>query len=723
MQSDSRFQIHHIRTISTQIATRPRKLSSQVPSQTATLPSLGRVFWCEAHPYRAICRVAFTNATQVSWPAGNSGIAAFFEPQNGVNGSLTLSLANSSAGHTLEPVYVESDEHPTVGITAQLELNSSATLVLPILGSIRVIRDFAEGPSLLYPTFQDAIEFTEDDDGGVALSRLWLDNTTTTSLFFQPAGNGSLTLADNKVKFTAGAYNFNATFNYPQLERLGPSAVLNEASQDLIEESPPQVDSLSFLSYSDKLLAGGWRFYTYFGRDDMISMLLMSSILSSGENSALEAGISSVLERINRTDGSAAHEESIGDYATWLNQQEDGVASTAPRYDYHMIDTDYFVPIILVDYLVKNEVGHSRAEDFLAQEASTNPENSGLTYRELALINAEKIMSDTAAFAAKGGQKKENLIHLKDGEAVGEWRDSNNGLGGGRIPYNVNTAIVPAGLRAVAALAGEAYFPEHPEWEDAASKAAQVWEDETLGFFEVIVPLDEAKDLLDDYVESNDLPFPAESGSLDASNITGNHTDALTFYAVALNNDGSPVRVMNTDDCLRHFLLNTTDQAQLSSYLSQTADHILRPFPAGLTTDVGLLVANPAYGDTPSYAENFTSSAYHGTVVWSWQLAMMAAGLERQLDRCTGDEMPEFCDDGALREKILAAYNRLWDVIDENRDILSSEMWSWRYEGDKFVYAPLGDLPPPPGVSPTESNAIQLWSLTFLAVRRNEAFK
>lgn len=597
--------------------------------------------------------------------------------------------------------------------------------MVPILGSIRVIRDFVEGPSLLYPAFQDSIEFSEDDEDGVALSRLWLDNVTTTGLSFRPATeDASATLSNNTVDFTAGSYIFNASFNYPQLQRLGPSAVLNEASQNIIEESPTQVDSLSFLSYSDKLLAGGWRFLTYFGRDDIISMLLMSTILSTGENSAMEAGISSILERINKTDGSAAHEESIGDYATWLNDQEDNITSTAPRYDYHMVDTDYFVPVLLADYLVKNGDGRSRVEAFLAVEATTNPGNEGLTYQELALLNAEKIMNDTAAFASPGGQKKENLIRLKEGETVGQWRDSNSGLGGGRVPYDVNTAIVPAGLRAVAALAKEGFFPEHPDWVRAASEAAKVWEDETLRFFEVAVPIDEAKDLLDDYVASNDLPFPSKSDSLTDNATAEANTSDIKFYGVALDPiDEAPLRVMNTDDCLRHFLLNTTSQTQLSAFLSQTADNILRPFPAGLTIDVGLLVANPAYGDDPSYAANFTASAYHGTVVWSWQLSMMAAGLERQLDRCNAERAPDFCSDAPLHGKIKAAYNALWDVIDNNREVLSAEMWSWLYRDGRFEYAPLGDLPPPPGTSPTESNAVQLWSLTFLAVQRNEALK
>jgi hypothetical protein len=37
-------------------------------------------------------------------------------------------------------------------------------------------------------------------------------------------------------------------------------------------------------------------------------------------------------------------------------------------------------------------------------------------------------------------------------------------------------------------------------------------------------------------------------------------------------------------------------------------------------TDVSMLVANPAYGTIPDYAANWTTGAYHGTVVWGWPL-------------------------------------------------------------------------------------------------------
>jgi len=179
---------------------------------------------------------------------------------------------------------------------------------------------------------------------------------------------------------------------------------------------------------------------------------------------------------------------------------------------------------------------------------------------------------------------------------------------------------------------------------------------------------------------------------------------------------------MNTDDCFRHVLLNTTNQTQLTSFVNQTANNIRRTFPAGLMTSVGVVVAKPAYGPDPVYAANWTNGAYHGTVIWSWQLAMMARGLELQIYRCNSGSPPDFCADSSVANNAKAAYNKLWDNIEENEANLSTEVWSWTYK-DGFQFTPLGVIPAPGGVGQTESDIRQLWSLTFLAVKRNKAFK
>ena len=58
---------------------------------------------------------------------------------------------------------------------------------------------------------------------------------------------------------------------------------------------------------------------------------------------------------------------------------------------------------------------------------SINPANKNLTWGDLALINAEKIMGIGARFAAAGNQTIDNLEHIKDGQIVGQWRDSTYG--------------------------------------------------------------------------------------------------------------------------------------------------------------------------------------------------------------------------------------------------------------------------------------------------------
>ncbi|KAJ6036622.1 hypothetical protein N7540_000901 [Penicillium herquei] len=684
----------------------------------------------------------------VAWPAGDSGACTFFAPQNGINGTLGIEFVNSTVGSPLAPAYNASStgEYPSVGVQGVISFNSSAILSLPILGSIRTIRDFVEGASILYPEIQDAVEYTSNSDGSASLHRLWLDNVTTTSIHFSPRNNGtgtnkSVTVSNGTLAFEAGEYLFTAEMNYPQLSQLNSSVVLNAQSTNLTQTMPGQTIALSFLSYSEKLLAGAWRFLTYFGRDSMISALLLEPVLSSGNGSAMEAVIGAVLERVNRSDGSVCHEETIGDYATWTNLQ-DNITSNAMVCSYAMIDSDYYLPVLMQRYFLENPVGQKRVSAFFNTSAgSINAANQNLTWGQLALINAERIIRLTGPFAQN--QTKDNLIHLKEGQIVGQWRDSEFGIGGGRIPFDVNTALAPAALRSIAALSKKGIYKNRQNWTDLAEQYAQIWEDSTLPFFEVTIPQSKAKSLVKSYKNVSSFTGPDQSSSIDTN---------VTFYSLSLDgyNNLSRVEVMNTDDCFRHFLLNTTNDAQLSTLINSTANNIRREFPAGLMTDVGMLIANPAFGDDPVYAQNWTTGAYHGTVVWSWQLAMMAKGLELQMERCevsvnfsssstssqiSGERMvgrksknkevvPEFCTDSSIFDNVKAAYNTLWDSIEENSDQLSTEMWSWIYKNGTFQVTQLVDLLAPPGVGgQTESDIRQLWSLAFLAVTRNNDYK
>lgn len=672
----------------------------------------------------------------VAWPAGNSGVCTLFQPQSGKAGSLAIELVNSTLGAPLGPVYSKSkckgSANPIVGVEGVLSFNDSAELPTAILGSVRNIRDFTEG-GYLSPIIQAGINVTKFQKTGAQISRLWLDNVTTTTFTLEPWKNNHnyIQIDNTTLRFGAGLYRFSASFNYPQLTQLTPSQLLNEQSQSLAKQRPETVSSLSFFSYTEKLLAGGWRFLTYFGRDSMISALLLQPVLSS---SAVEVVIGAALERINRRDGSVSHEETIGDYATYVNLQN-GIASTAAGFTYQMIDTDYYLPILMARYFNSSP---NRITPLLDTKAgSIDVDNLNLTWGDLSYATASKIMNITAAF--EQNQTVGNLLTLKPGQNAGQWRDSPYGLANGRIPFDVNCALAPAALNAISSLAAmPGVYPNNSmtqNWATIAAQRAKVWEDKTLQFFKYNVTAETAVTRLTQYTSKNNFYH----GPTNGDSVSNYSTDGTIIdYGLAINSPTTPeiIPITHTDTAFRHYLLNATDDEQLTTFINASANAILRPFPAGLSTPIGVVVANPALSNNNDFIGGFTNTAYHGTVVWSWQLALMAKGFERQLERCHGSSnvtdipssitnataIPQFCSNEGVYTALKTAYNKLWDIIEDNSQQLESEVWSWTYSGGAngtekdFKFSPLG------ASGGTESDVRQLWSLTFLSVTRNKSF-
>jgi hypothetical protein len=118
-----------------------------------------------------------------------------------------------------------------------------------------------------------------------------------------------------------------------------------------------------------------------------------------------------------------------------------------------------------------------------------------------------------------------------------------------------------------------------------------------------------------------------------------------------------------------------------------------------------MVVANPAFAPRAKWTD-FGADRYHGTVVWSWQQAMHAAGLARQLER------RDLSD--AVRNALRDAQARLWDAIHATSALRTSELWSFAIEGANYVAAPYA---PPWTRDADAANAVQLWSTAFLAIR------
>jgi hypothetical protein len=84
---------------------------------------------------------------------------------------------------------------------------------------------------------------------------------------------------------------------------------------------------------------------------------------------------------------------------------------------------------------------------------------------------------------------------------------------------------------------------------------------------------------------------------------------------------------------------------------------------------------------------------------------LFAAGLARQLRR--GD-LP-----AAVRTHLVAAQRTLWAAIDATTTLRNSELWSWSYAGGHYHPAAFGAA----AADVDESDAAQLWSTAYLAVR------
>jgi glycogen debranching enzyme len=212
----------------------------------------------------------------------------------------------------------------------------------------------------------------------------------------------------------------------------------------------------------------------------------------------------------------------------------------------------------------------------------------------------------------------------------------------------------------------------------------------------VRIPYHQARQHLADYAAQIGVPDREALASL--QNWAAPGEAALIFNAVALDAQGRPIPILNSDDGFA-LLFGNPPPAELE----RVAATLLRPFPAGLLTPVGLVVANPAYA-SDDLRQLFTNSHYHGATVWSWQQALLAAGLKRQLQR---SDLP-----AAARQQLISAQARLWQVISSTRALQNSELWSWSFTDGDYRLEPFGQR----SSDETESNAAQLWSTVYLAI-------
>lgn len=610
----------------------------------------------------------------VAFPAGNSGVGLWF-------------------AHTDRPVSwkVLSRPRPTVerdakgrllyGITANVSITGGDLAIKQaVLSSVRVLRDYqAAGtvpPEVAVKSSQlgTTVTWARNRLDGAAGYRLGLEVTHGAL-----QGNNIKADPDGRLEVTLIALS-----GEPPLTPLPEDKLLNARARPDQESR----NTLTFLSYREKFLAGSWRFDTYFGRDTLMSVALLMPALTPA---AVEAGLDSVLARLSPK-GEVAHEEDIGEYAILDHLRTDGTRSDEPTYNYNMIDGTFMLAPVARSWLLDDGRGRPRAAAFLERDDGRSGVGKHTAGADL-VSNLRLVVRNAIAFGDSPGAQ--NLIGLKDGLPAGEWRDSTEGLGRGRYPYDVNAVLVPAALDAAARLYASGLLDQYVSAEDRpllarAATLAQVWRDKAPAYFEVTESKEAARKAVQTYAAALHVPADAALSSLDDG--------PLGFHALALKSDGSRVAVINSDEGFA-LLLSQPPPRDLEVAVAS----IMRPFPAGLLTDAGMVVANPVFAPV-TVQELFTNRAYHGTVVWSWQQAMMAEGLDRQLRR---RDLPE-----SLVGRLKEAQRRLWRVIAAGKAVRNSELWSWRYEGGRYRIAPFGVR----DADVDESNAAQLWSTVYLSI-------
>jgi len=502
---------------------------------------------------------------------------------------------------------------------------------------------------------------------------------------------------------TGGLFLPNTTSN---------NTALQKALVGLNNGSDVNAQEVSFLTFANKFTAGGWRFLTYFGRDSLIALRLMMPLLQSD---AIEAALGAVLERANMT-GALCHEETIGDYASFVNIGSNmSELGNTPYYDYKMIDTDLELLPAVAHYFLDLPQGKHRSTSFMATKAVLQ---NG-TYAELLKRNIDYNLARAAPFAHSPNVT--NLIGLREGQPVGNWRDSNEGIGYGYYPFDVNSALVPASLRAIEALSLKGLIPAN--YSSMAGEYAAVWENNSALLFEVNVTAGNATSRLQNFVSQANLSSSLLSGSGSLQNFSGSTVPAngsASFYALSLFEDGRPVEVMNSDIGWNLFYGSNVNENFLANVV-----RALQPYPRGLLSNLGMVVANPAFDSNGTNVYVLNTGSYHGTVVWSWQQALMAAGIARQLKFCNNSvpsvdtnprpaSTPSWCGNPELVRDLQNAQVNLWHAINGARDEIFTEVWSYTFDSgtNMFSVADLAQVSP----TGTESDAIQLWSFTFLAL-------
>jgi hypothetical protein len=547
------------------------------------------------------------------------------------------------------------------------------------------------------------------------------------------------------------------------LRPLGREQIFNSAFLDFLDAARKRTDSaavvryrrlerqvraVELLSSEEKLMAGLPNYATYFGRDMMMTALMMQPVWAAAMS---EHVIASVLRKLGPA-GQVSHEEALGGQAIRENAQvydsllgahahavRQGHSARADsllgrardvlrdlhatRENYHMVDDEFQLPILAARYLADSTVPEARKRAFLHDSTGGSAPRLSLLLREMALVARQ-----TRAYA--DDPRAENLVSFPKRDSrhwrSASWRDSDAGYGGGRFAMDVNAIWAPQALEAISMVlerlralgvgprALESIAPdlrgsplaEYARDSTALRRAIANWSTARRHFVVALGP-----DQVRERIRRHLAWLPREDRRYWQRRArTREWRDSVTFLALALDSAGVPIPVVNTDPATGLLLRSDTEQILAGATHSDPVFQDVRPFvlayPVGLLIDgVGPLVANDVYAPRAIW-DRFRNDAYHGPrVVWGREVNLLFIGLAKQIAAAYGPA-------GQLRDPSLEPYVRSLRsalrgtlVAVHGSGMEHNELWSYRIEDGRVQPVRYGT-----------SSDVQLWNTTDLAV-------
>jgi hypothetical protein len=505
-----------------------------------------------------------------------------------------------------------------------------------------------------------------------------------------------------------------------------------------------QVRGLELLSSREKLMAGLPTYATYFGRDMLMTALMMRPVW---RDEMSEFVIASVLRKLS-PEGQVSHEEALGgqavreaasEYAALVSESARNRAARDSlllrardvlrnvrrvRENYHMIDAEFQFPIVVARWLADANVPAARKRAFLLDKSDGEARLWRLM-RELALVARvtapyaeHPVATNLISFAARDSGKW----------ASQSWRDSNVGYAGGRFAMDVNAIWAPHALESVGLildavralglstdslarawpeLAAGTPLGDYARNPQTLRRAVDTWRNAGQHFVVALAPTEVRARVT---ARLATMPAAEQRHWNDVLAATKADADSLAFLALSLDTNGRPIAVANSDPATRLFLGDTegphvVPDTKARAAVLRDVRLFTRPYPVGLlVANVGPVVANDAYA-SPSIWPDFERDRYHGPrVVWGRENNLFLIGTMGRIAEASAPAAARDPANASYVRELRSAIDQVLAAVDASG--FHSELWSYELINGKVVPVRYGS-----------GSDVQLWSTTDLVVQ------